>query len=395
MILENILLSLRNIKRKKFRTVLTIAGIVIGVASVVIISTIGDIGKIVLDKEFASLGMDSLAISSNERTLPSTLTEKDLKEIKKLDIVDQAVPIITEFAQVKMKLLKTNAMIWGIDKTAEDIVMLTNKHGRFISDEDSLNTKSVCVVDEKLANDFYGRSNIVGKTINITFSTGEIPFEIIGVVETGGNIMQGIMGEYVPSFIYIPYTTIQRYSGRSSFDQIAAKINPEYDVGKAEEELLQVIQTSQQNENYKVENLADQKDKFNSILDIVTLILSMIAAISLLVSGLNIMTVMIVSVNERTKEIGIKKSIGAKKSNILFEFIIEAFAISVLGCIIGCIFGLLFVASGCYLFNIPFFVSIDKLLFYSIVTVAIGTIFGVYPAIIASNLKPIDALRCE
>lgn len=395
MILENILLSLRNIKRKKFRTVLTIAGIVIGVASVVIISTIGDIGKVVLDKEFSSLGMDSLAISSNERTLPSTLTEKDLKQIKKLDIVDEAVPIITEFTQVKMKLLKTNAMIWGVDKTAKDIVMLTNKYGRFISDEDSLNSKNVCVVDEKLANDFYQRSNIVGKTINITFPTGEIPFEIIGVVETGGNIMQGIMGEYVPSFVYIPYTTIQRYSGRSSFDQIATKINPKYDVGKAEKELLQVIQTSQQNENYKVENLAEQKDKFNSILDIVTLILSMIAAISLLVSGLNIMTVMIVSVNERTKEIGIKKSIGAKKSNILFEFIIEAFAISVLGCIIGCIVGLIFVGSGCYLFDIPFFVSVDKILFYSVITVGIGTIFGVYPAIVASNLKPIDALRCE
>ncbi|MEG2295232.1 MAG: ABC transporter permease [Oscillospiraceae bacterium] len=395
MILENIALSLRNIKRKKFRTVLTIAGIVIGVASVVIISTIGDIGKIVLDKEFSSLGMDSLAISSNEKTLPSTLTEKDLKQIKKLDMVDQAVPIITEFTQVKMKLLKTNAMIWGIDKTAKDVVVLNNKHGRFINDEDSFNSKNVCVVDEKLANDFYGRSNIVGKTINITFSTGEIPFEIIGVVETGGNIMQGIMGEYVPSFIYIPYTTIQRYSGRSSFDQIAAKIHPEYNVEVAEEELLQVIQSSQQNDNYKVENLAKQKDKFNSILDIVTLILSMIAAISLLVSGLNIMTVMIVSVNERTKEIGIKKSIGAKKSNILFEFIVEAFSISVLGCIIGCVVGLIFVASGCYFFTIPFFVSVDKLVFYSIITIAIGTIFGVYPAIIASNLKPIDALRSE
>jgi putative ABC transport system permease protein len=252
------------------------------------------------------------------------------------------------------------------------------------------------VVDQNVARAYYKRDNIVGKTVSIQFASGNRELEIVGVVSSGGNLLQGLIGEVVPCFVYMPYTTLQDYSGKDSFDQIAIKIKPGVDGDIAGEQIQNVlVDYTGVTGGFKAENMASQKEKLDSVLNIITVALSAIAAVSLIVAGLSIMTVMLVSVGERTREIGIKKSIGASRRSILTEFMVEAFAISVIGSLIGTAVGVLLIVIGCLPFGIPIRINGQIVLVCIAFSILVGVVFGVYPASVASKLKPVDALRCE
>jgi putative ABC transport system permease protein len=251
-------------------------------------------------------------------------------------------------------------------------------------------------VDENFSKTAYGRSNIVGKTISILCAGVMENFEVVGIVKTGSGLLQNLIGDYIPTFVYVPYTTMQNAIGRSTIDQIAVKVKSGSNmetVGKS------IVTNLNRNdgvaEGFSSNNLAKQKDGLTNMMDIVTLILSAVGAISLLVASLSIMIVMLVSVNERTREIGIKKSIGAKRSAILFEFLFEAIMITILGCIAGIIFGYLISFAGASYFGMTLNVRFDIMLLTIGFSLLTGIIFGVYPAAKASNLKPVDALRLE
>ena len=205
-----------------------------------------------------------------------------------------------------------------------------------------------------------------------------------------------MLGNYIPTFVYIPYTTMQASMGRSNFDQIAVKIDSNSNVDRAGNSITAILnQNNGTSDAFVSNNLAKQKDGLTSILDIVTLVLSAVGAISLLVASLSIMTVMLVSVSERTREIGIKKAIGARQLDIMLEFLLEAVLISVIGCAIGIVAGYLVSFAGASLIGMSLGVRWDVLflaVFFSLFT---GTTFGVYPAYKASKLRPVDALRME
>ena len=391
---DTIINGTRNVFRKKLRSVLTIVGITVGVFSVIIISTIGEVGKATINQEIDSIGMSGLTVRTVKSE--SQLFTTQLQAVKQLDEVSDAMPLMLEYAESIMRGLKTDCAVWGLDSGAQTIVTMNLLHGRYINQSDVASNNNVCIVDESYAEKIYKRSNIVGKTVQISMNGHLEEFEIIGVVETGGNIMQGLIGNYIPCFIYLPYTTLKSYTGKSNFDQIAVKLKSDADPDLTAQEIKTSLSGVLGNgETIRVENMVAQREQLDNILGIVTLVLSVIAGISLIVAGLSIMTVMLVSVSERTKEIGIKKSIGASKRKIMMEFLTESFLISAIGSLTGLISGVLISVVGCAIFGMSPLLNHTMIFFSAFFATATGVLFGVYPAMQAAKLRPVDALRSE
>lgn len=387
--------AFQNLTRKKSRTWLTILSIAVGVASVILISSIGAIGTQTVNREIDELGIGALTVSSNSLGADQiALGEEHLNFLRIQSQVTEAVPVLTEKARVEMRGLLADGMIWGIDAGAKQIFNLDLQYGRLFRKEDILSGEKICLVDETMAQAFYHRENIVGKKLKISLDGHYETFDIVGVVSSGGNILQNFIGEYVPSFVYIPYTSMQRTLGQNGFDQIALKVGEETNIDAFSEQIIRELEELEGKEGvFRAQNIAQQKEKLNHIMQLVSQILSTIAGISMVVAGLGIMTVMLAAVSERTREIGIKKSIGATKVDIIREFLIEAFALSLLGSLTGTVVGLSIAWIGCQVLHTDFLFQGGSVLFTILFAIGNGLIFGVYPSLKAANLKPVEALR--
>jgi putative ABC transport system permease protein len=252
------------------------------------------------------------------------------------------------------------------------------------------------MVDENFSQASYKRNNIIGKKLSITSGGGTEEFEVVGIVKTGSGLLQNFIGNYIPNFVYVPYSTMQQLLGKDSFDQIAVKLKSGTDVDKTGDMLVQSLNRTNGSSNAFVSNnLMKQRDSLSNILGVVTLILSAVGAISLLVASLSIMTVMLVSVNERTREIGIKKSIGARKKDILLEFMFEAILITLFGSFFGIISGYAISYLGASYFGFTLGIRLDIMALAVVFSVLTGMVFGVYPAMKAAKMNPVDALRME
>ncbi len=383
--------GLRNISRKRMRSTLTIMGIAIGVMSVIIISMIGKIGTTNIQRELESMGIGGIVMTTDVLTT-KTFTSEDIDTVKNMEEIQAVSPFITSYSSVKSKGKNNSCMLWGIDKGTTEIVSMELLHGRLLNDSDVKGVKKVCMVDETFAKEQYERANIVGKKIDIAIDDRYEEFEVVGVIKAGGNIVQSFMGSVVPCFVYVPYTTMDITDIEDGFNQIVAQTKSDTDI----DALSTAIEKDfKQNRDIKVKisDLNGQMENLNDILNIVSLVLTVIAGISLFVAGLSIMTVMLVSVSERTVEIGIKKAIGASRQIILLEFVSESLFISLIGALIGIGGGMTIVIAGCLILGISVIIDIPMILFSLSFALLVGTIFGIYPAIKASNLKPVDAIR--
>lgn len=389
--------SFRNLVRKRLRTLLTVSGIVIGIASVIIIGAIGESGKYAVSTELDSMGIGGLSITANtEGESNKRLNLEDLQAIRSIPDVEQAMPITMQYTDTSIREKRSSSVILGIDSGANQAISLNLLYGRMISRSDVSSSSNVCMIDQNYAKTAYGRENIVGKELLVLHSGAFESYTIIGIVEAGSSILQNVIGNYAPNFVYVPYTSFQNVSGQIVFDQIAVRVNDNQDVDRASTALIQALERySGETGVYRADNLSKQRDKLSSLLDIVSMILSAIGAISLVVAGLGIMTVMLVSVNERTREIGIRKAIGAKNRTILIEFLFEALSMSLIGSILGSIIGVSLILLAALIFGIPLIISMQSILVAIVFAVIIGVIFGVYPAFKASKLHPVDALRFE
>lgn len=383
--LDSLKNGLRCIFCSRLRAALTVLGIAVGVMSVVLVSAIGEVGKSAINAEMSGMGMDNLVISA------SVLDENDLESVREMENVTDAMPLMNIVTSMSIKNESRSAMVWGVNEDADKVINLDIRHGRLLNSGDVAQRSRVCVIDEAIAFDSYKRCNIVGKKLTLMIRGNEVEFEIVGVVKNGVNTLQNMLGGFIPDFVYIPYTVISDYSTDTDFDNITVKI-PDYadsdTVAAAIENQLGI-----EKDDAKAENLMRQRDKMSRIMDIASAALSVVAGISLIVSGISIMTVMLVSVNERTREIGIKKSIGATTGAIMSEFLLESVLITLTGGITGLAAGtgLAWVISmAC---GIKAGVSVGVGIGVLLVSVGIGALFGVYPAKKAAMLKPVEALK--
>ncbi len=392
--METVRYVMKNIVRRKIRSVLTILSIAIGVVSITLIGAIGETGKRTILEEMSGLGIDGLSVTADTRLKLTELTAKELGVVRKLSVTESAVPVMMEIGRIGARGLVAESVIWGVDEGAEQVIVLEALYGRLIERKDVSEKRRVCVVDESVARTFYSRDNITGRKINVMVGNKSEELEVIGVVSSGGNILQGVISEYLPGFIYIPYTTAQELCERNSLDQIAVKISSDYDIDESGEMIISALEKSSNvKRGYRVSNIAAHKENLTKIMDIVVVALSLVAGISLVVAGLGTMTIMISMVKERTKEIGIKKSIGAKSVKIMWEFLLESMLISFLGSVLGVGIGVILIAIFGAISQIPITVNVGIIILGILLSVLEGGIFGAYPAYKASRLEAVDALR--
>lgn len=397
--LDYLISAFRNLGRKKIRTFLTISGITIGVCSVIIIGAIGQGGELAVSKQLDNLGINGLNIqskTSDTGVYDITLSDTDIKACMKVPGVKSVTPVVMQMGISVLRGEQKNAMIWGIDNNAEDIISISILHGKMFSKADVTSRAKVCLVDDSFAKSVYKRSNITGKKITLYMGKDAEEFLIKGVINSGTGLLNSLAGKYMPSFVYMPYTTAQDLKGIAGYDQISIKTFNESQIDSTGKMVVTALNnTHGVNDSFEWENMFKQKERLNNLLNIVTLIISAVGAISMVVAGLGIMTVMIVSVNERTKEIGIKKAIGAKKQVILFEFLFEALSICLVGGIMGILLGCAISYAASVIMDFEYSIRISSVILSSSLAIGIGVLFGVYPAMKAANLRPVDALRQE
>ncbi|MEE1282511.1 MAG: ABC transporter permease [Acutalibacteraceae bacterium] len=391
---EIIVYPAKSLFRKKGRSILTILGVAIGVCSVIIISSIGTFGTTAVNNELDCLGMGGLTIATKKNNID--LSENELKAIRGASGVMSATPVYMENSEAISSFGKSeNSIVWGIDDNAKDIVSLQLMYGREINKSDISENSSVCMVDQTFAQSMFGKDNAVGHKISLIIKGNTEIFTIIGVIKTGSGLLQSAMGNYVPNFVYIPYTTMQTLTGATNYSQIITKANPEVNLTSLATKLentLTFLNGADPN-SYTITNLAKQKESLTNILSIVTSILSAVGAVSLVVAGLSIMTVMLVSVGERKREIGIKKAIGATRFIIVREFLCEALTLSIIGCIVGILISFSLVTIGSKLLDVTISINLKTVSITCLFSVVMGAVFGAYPALIAAKLNPAETLR--
>ncbi|MCF8567876.1 ABC transporter permease [Alicyclobacillus tolerans] len=404
MLIEIIRVSWRSLRANKMRSFLTMLGIIIGVMAVILSSAIGLGTKAGVTKSVESLGSNVLTIMNGSASSGgvsqgfgsgSSLKVSDVSAIANQDPDVQYVsPVISHNAQVVFESNNTNTPIEGVSAQYQQIKGIKIASGRFFLPQEVTSASNVAVLGSTVAQTlFAGYGNPVGQTFQIQ----GIPFTVVGVAATqGGNGFNN-----PDNAIAIPYTTeMNLMTGTSSVNQILVSATSPNTMYQAQSEIESTLRLTHQlspaePDDFRILNQTTILTALSSVSQMLTMLLDGISAISLLVGGIGIMNIMLVSVTERTREIGIRKAIGAKKGVILTQFLLESLTLSVAGALIGVIVGGAGAIIAGNVMKDGSLLSIWAAVLGVVFSVAIGIIFGVYPARKAANLKPIDALRFE
>lgn len=405
MFLEIIKMALHSFSNNKLRTFLTTLGIIIGVAAVVSLMSLGEGTKVTIERQFTSLGSNLLTIFPRfgrgvglVRGAPrSSITNDDYEALlKELDSnkVIAIVPYANRSVQAKYMASNTNTQVVGTSPDYLKVREIKLREGEFFTWEEYKGGKKVAVLGSSVAETLFGTDDPIGKVIKIQ----GISFKVSGVLES-----QGQLGGFanLDDMIIIPLVTFQRkIQGGNFLNNIyISAIRPEV-MNELQSQIEEIIRkkhkiTDPNYDDFMVQNQLTILNSLNQSMQTLTLFLAGIAAISLLVGGIGIMNIMLVNVTERIKEIGIRKAVGAKGSHILLQFLMESIIVSISGGIIGIILGFLisqFLKSFTGLSSV---ITLSPVILSFTVAVMVGVFFGFYPAYRASKLNPIEALRYE
>jgi len=422
------------LKSNKIRLFLTILGIIIGIAAVVtLVSLTEGIGEGIVSEVESAVGSNTLIVFPGEvkeggislgRGSARTLTIKDAEAIAGIDQVAKVAPVIQTTVQASTSYANIESSLQGVTPDFQSVQNLTMQQGRFIVNEDLSQKSLVCVLGTDVKEKLFPGQDPLGQTVNVSVrysdtSTGGYelktmvrPLKVIGVLDkVGGGASSPDKSIYVPidtmaSRIY----SIKTPSGDTRVNYIHVQVTSREELDLAKENITKLLRerhniTRDKNDDFEITDFTQLLETMQGVADALALLAGLIASISLIVGGIGIMNIMLVSVTERTREIGIRKAVGAKNSDILQQFLIEAVIIGVLGGIIGIIVGFIGISVLSFILSQPGVLGIPLpgmlsmspiiVIISFVVSVLIGIISGIYPALRASKLNPVDAIRYE
>ena len=395
LIKQSFKMSVRNIMSNKMRSFLTMLGIIIGVAAVIaLVTTISGVSDYMMD-EFSSMGAGSVTISANGTALKQGLTEHDLDEIESIENVKAVSPSISVMSKVeKNGHISNEVSITGKNHSYfiknDEMVM----YGRALLESDMSGQVYVCIIDQTCAKTFFPGESPLGKSINI----GGMKYTVVGLCEDTDSILAAMMGGNGDGSIYIPYKNAMTMNGKNSITSLEVYVKDTSKTDDVIDRLEQILDNAFNHEDtaYSVFNMDSLLTMMNTMNDMMSGLLAGIASIALVVGGIGIMNMMLVSVTERTKEIGLRKALGAQPGIIQLQFLLESIILSLLGGIIGILVGeIISFILMVNLMSLEFVVDLGAVSLGFFFSLAVGVIFGWAPARRASRLNPIDALRSE
>ena len=403
MLLNALLIAIKEIRRNILRSILTILGIVIGVASVIAMVMIGDGTTANVTANIEKLGSNMLNVRVGQEKRGAPRDDNSAKPFK----IEDITAIKNEVANLKGVTAENSSManvVFGNKSNSSLIVGTTNDYfiikdweveQRRIFEEGELSSgKSVCILGTTVVKNLFGDENPIGATIRIK----NFPCSVIGVLASKG---ASSFGRDQDEVVITPLKMYQRkIQGNLDVSSIIVSVMEEKYIEDAKEQIISLMQDRRavkvgESDNFHIRDMKDILNTMTSTTKMLTYLLGSIAAISLLVGGIGIMNIMLVSVTERTREIGIRLAIGAMQSEVLLQFLIEAIVLSTLGGIIGIFLGLGVGYMVVGIFDLPYIINTQIILISFIFSTLIGVVFGYFPARKAARLNPIDALRYE
>lgn len=398
-ITENIKMALSSLKAHKMRSLLTMLGIVIGVGSVIAVVAIGQGGEQVLKSQFTGeantielfyLPSDEELEANASSLYEDPFTQDDIAKISEIPEVKRVVATSTTSTSLRLQQETTDGMIMGINQAYLDVRGLDITEGRNLFVADFLSGARVAVVTDSIKEDLFEENDeetLLGKVIYV----GEQPVEIVGVVEAEQSIFS-----FGSNTVYLPMKTWQSIFGKTTVTEVSIQTENADDLQVAGEKAADMLNKIHGKEDaYQILNMEEIAEGIGQVTRIMTIIISSIAGVSLLVGGIGVMNIMLVSVTERTREIGIRMSLGATRGQILFQFLVEAMTLTLIGGLIGMIFGTGAAYIVSHFAGWPPLVSLPVIIGGILFSMLIGIVFGILPANKASKLDPIESLRYE
>ena len=411
-IIENIRIAIFSIKTNIMRSLLTMLGIIIGVASVIAVVTVGNGGRDYIITMLSSMGSNMISITVKSEASPGEfITNADIKALKKIEGVECISPMGYVMGSGSTDKIGIDmAIAIGGNTDLETVMMAKTTKGRFFSEEEYDSAAKVCVMPNLLASMIFGKQECIGEYFNLNINNQTVPLKVIGLYDAAASedmadmMMESMAGMAnmdmaSAAMLLVPQTVLDAVNGvpdRYNMIYVTATDDSQLDaIGNIVSNVLHSRNNNFGRDVYLVQNMATYIDMLDSIIRILTIFIAGVSAISLLVGGIGVMNIMLVSVTERTREIGIRKSLGAKTSTIIFQFLTESVILCLIGGIIGFMLGVVGAYSIASIMNITVKLQVSTVAIAVGFSSAIGIFFGIYPARRAAKMLPIDALRHE